>query len=468
MANTTITPNAGKLNLSRSFVIIAAVGALALAGSPPTVTQAGSNTGITPTTARLIVTSTQFNPVITPAAAVLGIAGQLPSVANGVVNVTIRPNPGALLLERPAAAIVPATGALGLSGFSVTQTLGLPAVPSGAVGFAGSAPLLAFTHVITPNSGALALAGLPPNVGTVGNIIVPTGAPMAFTGFAPSLTQTTFIGSALLSLAGQAPLVASTSNQQITPQTGAALGFAGQFAGIGVTGGQLASFPLTFSTGQLGVVIPAGVYNYATLLQAILDFSHRTDIANYQDYFIQSAELRIYKDLFAKNIGNGSIWLETPFSTTIGTSSISLPTGYLALKYALVLSGTGYVKTLLYKDPQWIYTNYPVRAPAAMPAYIARDGNQFVFGPSPDSNYTVQGYYYATLPPISATNPQTWMTTYIPDVFLAAAMIEVQKFLKDYAALKLWVSIYESKLDSAVSSDKAERLSPGTLTMELG
>lgn len=468
MANTTIAPNAGRLNLSFSPLVIVAVGALALVGSAPTVFQSGSNTTIAPQTASLLVTHAVFNPVITPTSAVLGLQGQLPSVGNGVINVTIVPGAGQAIFGLPKSSITPATASLGLVGAMVTQTLGLPAVPVGALSLVGAAPSLAFTHVITPFSGALALAGRAPNIGTVGNIIVPTGNALAFSGFAPQLTQTTGIGTGSLSLFGFAPGVASTGNQLIVPQTGNALNFVGQFPVIGALGGNLAPQVLTFSTGQLGVVIPTGIYNYTTFLQAILDFSHRTDITNYLDYFVQAAELRIYKDLFAKNIGNGSIWLETPFSTVIVSSSITLPAGYLALKYALIATGDGYVKTLLYKDPQWIYTNYPVRTPAAFPAYIARDGSNFIFGPYPDSNYTISGYYYATLPPISATNPQTWMTTYIPDVFLAAAMIEVQKFVKDYAALKLWVSLYESKLESAVSSDKAERLSPGTLTIELG
>jgi hypothetical protein len=314
----------------------------------------------------------------------------------------------------------------------------------------------------------LSIAGQFVQTGQPGLIIVPTSVPLAFAGFGPILTQTTAIGNASLNFASDPPLLGATNNQQVIPGSATPLGFQGQSAVLGTTGGQLFAPPLLFSTGQLGVAIPAGIYNYATLLQAILDFSHRTDIANYQDYFVQAGELRIYKDLFAKNIGNGSIWLETPFTTLITGNSVSLPSGYLALKYALILTGQGYVKTLLYKDPQWIYTNYPVRTPAAIPAYIARDSGQFIFGPAPDSAYTVQGYYYATLPPISASNPTTWMTNFIPDVFLAACMIEVQKFLKDYAAMKLWVSIYEAKLESAVSSDKAERLSPATLTMAIG
>ena len=102
----------------------------------------------------------------------------------------------------------------------------------------------------------------------------------------------------------------------------------------------------------------AGVYDYFSLVQAVLDFSHRGDIANYMDYYVRQAETRIYRDIFAQNLGNGVKWLEQPFSATIAAGVAAIPTGYLALKTMQVANGFGNVETLLYKDPQWIYANY--------------------------------------------------------------------------------------------------------------
>ena len=213
-----------------------------------------------------------------------------------------------------------------------------------------------------------------------------------------------------------------------------------------------------------------GVYDYFSLVKAMLNFSHRQDIANYQDYYIQAGEARIYQDLFAENIGNGVLWLEQPYTQTITNNTAPVPSNYLALKTMQVNYGsnTNTISTLQYTDPQWMYTNYVVRQQVGLPAYVARDGTNFVFGPAPDSAYLITGTYYGSSPPISATNPTSWMTQYIPEILLAAVMLELQSFLKDPNSAAVWKWIYDYKLAALVNLDKTERLSPGTLTMELG
>jgi hypothetical protein len=227
----------------------------------------------------------------------------------------------------------------------------------------------------------------------------------------------------------------------------------------------------TFSSGNITAAIAqlTGIFDYFTLAKALLDFSHRIDIANYFDYYIQQAETRIYRDLFAENIGNGVKWLEAPFTaTTTQGAGTALPSGYLALKTMQVSDLFGNVHTLLYKDPQWMYTNYPLRQQQQMPAYVARDGSQFIFGPSPDTVYNLTGTYYAQSAALSSTNPTTWMTTVCPDLLLAACMIELQPFLKDVKALKVWRQIYATKLVALVNLDQSERVSAGTMSIEFG
>lgn len=100
------------------------------------------------------------------------------------------------------------------------------------------------------------------------------------------------------------------------------------------------------------------ISDYPSLAQALQDFSHRVDIANFQDYFIQFGELKIYRDIFSQNMGNGVQWMEAPLSGNINatTGTLTVPTDFLALKDAQVTDGNGSVFTLIFKDPQWIYT----------------------------------------------------------------------------------------------------------------
>jgi hypothetical protein len=230
----------------------------------------------------------------------------------------------------------------------------------------------------------------------------------------------------------------------------------------------LSGTSLGFATGSITATTNFGVYDYFSLAQALLDFSHRTDIANFQDYFIMGGEQRIYQDVFTRNFGNGVSQMEQTLNTTLTTSgTVAVPTGYLSLKAMQATDGYGNVFTLLYKDPQWMYANYPIRQPTGLPAYVARDGSNFVFGPYPDSQYTITGTYYAESTALSSTNTSTWMTVYIPDILLAACMVEAQPFLKDPQAAAMWQQIYDQKLSAFVDIDKAERRSPGSMSIEV-
>ena len=212
----------------------------------------------------------------------------------------------------------------------------------------------------------------------------------------------------------------------------------------------------------------ARIVDYPSLAQALQDFSHRIDVANFQNYFIQFGELRIYRDVFSRNMGNGVQWMEATLAGSMdpGTGFMPVPAGYLALKDAQVTDGNSDIFTLLYKDPQWIYANYPVRQPTGLPGYMARDATNFVFGPFPDFGYAVSGTYYLQSNPISLSNPTTWMTTYCPELLFAACMVEMQPFLRDADGKEMWEDQYEAKLVGLIDLDKSERLAAGAMATD--
>jgi hypothetical protein len=214
--------------------------------------------------------------------------------------------------------------------------------------------------------------------------------------------------------------------------------------------------------------VSARIIDYPSLAQALLDYSHRIDVANFQDYFIQFGELKIYRDIFSQNMGNGVQWMERTLSGVIDPSSgfMPVPSDYLALKDVQVTDGNDDIFTLLYKDPQWIYTRYPVRQASGLPSYIARDATNFVFGPFPDDGYTVSGTYYGQGTPISATNPTTWMTSFCPELLFASCMMEMQPFLRDADGAAMWTDMYQQKLNGLISLDQSERLAAGSMTSD--
>lgn len=214
----------------------------------------------------------------------------------------------------------------------------------------------------------------------------------------------------------------------------------------------------------------AYISNYSTLVRGLQDFAHRDDIKPYLDYYVQDATEVIQNDIFDNNEGAGLRFQEATFTPTaidptFGT--IPVPSDWLSPKLLTVAVGQAQM-LLLQKTSQWIYDRYPTRAPDDVPAFVARDGSNFIFGPFPDSAYMVQGIYYAKAAPLSTANATNWMTINCPMVLFAACMIPVAKFLMDSDMQQMWTQDYQSKLKSMIDADRSERWSNATMQIDLG
>ena len=72
---------------------------------------------------------------------------------------------------------------------------------------------------------------------------------------------------------------------------------------------------------------------------------------------------------------------------------------------------------------------------SALPTHVATITDQtFIVGPWPDQAYTIE--YIGTIrpTPLSSSNPTTFLTTYLPDIFIAASMIYGAAYQRDFGA----------------------------------
>ncbi len=199
------------------------------------------------------------------------------------------------------------------------------------------------------------------------------------------------------------------------------------------------------------------VKDYDTLVQAVVDFSHRPTIGTYVDYFIQDAEDRIYRTVLAENQGRGLVWMEATLNLTIDatTGYAPVPTDYVGLKAAQV-SASGGTYDLKMRSAQQIYARYPIRSADSVPSFIAREGSNFIFGPFPDGAYSILGTYYQRATALSSANTTTWMTTNIPLALLAGCMIACAKFLKDEQMMQGYMQEFSQRLGEIIVADKAQ------------
>ena len=181
------------------------------------------------------------------------------------------------------------------------------------------------------------------------------------------------------------------------------------------------------------------ITTYTQLQTAVGNWLHRADLSTYIPDLIMLGEERIMREVRSRD-------METAFSDTIASGVIALPTAYLELKYATVGSST---KIFLKRtSAESIYSKYPLRQAEGEPRFIAREGSNFIFGPYPDSGYTISGVYYQDIGPVSSSDHALFTNN--PDLYLFAALAETEAFIKNDPRVALWEAKYE-KIKASVN-----------------
>lgn len=197
----------------------------------------------------------------------------------------------------------------------------------------------------------------------------------------------------------------------------------------------------------------AAITDLTSLKAEIAGWLHDDSLTDEIPGFIQLGENRIYRDLRVRQ-------METALSDTIASGVIAVPSGYLEMKYAYI-NGSPMVK-LQRKDAEWIYHTYPTRSADGTPRYFAREAGNFIFGPYPDSGYTVKGVYYKKLAALATTN---WLTDDVPDLILFASLCEAAPWTANDERIGLWEKKYAQIAARVQQQDDTEEFSGSPLAM---
>ena len=177
------------------------------------------------------------------------------------------------------------------------------------------------------------------------------------------------------------------------------------------------------------------------------DSSTITDIGvNLTADLISIGETRIFREVRTRD-------METAFSDTITAGMLALPASYLALKSAYLDASPNV--SLERRSAEWIRLSYPQSTTSGIPKFIARYGTNFIFGPYPDSNYSILGVYYKNIGPLSSSAHTLFTNN--PDLYLFASLAAAAPYLKDDKRVLLWEAQYKSALlDAQKQSDDEE------------
>lgn len=227
---------------------------------------------------------------------------------------------------------------------------------------------------------------------------------------------------------------------------------------------------LTYTTyvAQLSTLtnIPSTDTDFQTILPGCIDY----------------AEGRIYRDLdiFVANVRDSSS------STTSNVRNFNLPTsvgtfiivdGINVITPASTAPESGTRIPLQPVSRDFLDTAWPSSTGATVPKYFAYVTNntylsggsaqsQVIFGPWPDSTYRIEVIGKITPTPLSSTNPNTYLTDYLPDLLMAASMVYMSGFMRNYGAQaddprmsSSWEAQYANLLKSADTYEARKRWS---------
>tara|TARA_R100001082_G_scaffold49399_1_gene26682 strand:- start:1296 stop:1943 length:648 start_codon:yes stop_codon:yes gene_type:complete len=170
-------------------------------------------------------------------------------------------------------------------------------------------------------------------------------------------------------------------------------------------------------------------FTLATLKTAIQDYTDNSEstFVTHLPNFIKASEEKILKsvdlDIFRKNVTS---------SLTSSDQYLTVPTDYLA-SFSLQITTSGSEGFVLQKDVNFIREYTPASSTTGLPKYYARfDNDNFIFAPTPNSNYTVELHYFYRPASLTAgaDSGTTWLSTNAPFALLYGSIIEAYLFMK--------------------------------------
>jgi len=197
--------------------------------------------------------------------------------------------------------------------------------------------------------------------------------------------------------------------------------------------------------------------SYSSLKSSIADWLNRDDLTAVIPDFISLAEAQMERRLpTQKMVKRANATIDTPFS--------ALPSDFLSCK-SLVLTSTAPVQQLIFLTEDEVDAKKYVYRTTGKPQYFALIGNQIEVLPAPDTSYTAELTYVATLAKLSDANTSNWILDRHPDLYLYGSLLQAAPYLRDDERVGLWSSQYQAAIEDMLLQNERAAFSQGRTAM---
>lgn len=196
------------------------------------------------------------------------------------------------------------------------------------------------------------------------------------------------------------------------------------------------------------------ITTYAELKATVQTWNPHSDVPDVVDTLIDLAEARLSRELRTRQM----VTSETG-TLTSGDGTLDVPDDFLECIELRVGSGTGAIT--LAKRPLVDLQQRYLSLLTGQPEVFAIDGSVFRFVPVPSSDYAYTLRYYQTIPALSDSNTSNWLLEVAPDVYLFAALVESERFLRNPDGVAAWEAQLAQAKGSLIGSDRRGRFMGG-------
>ncbi len=197
--------------------------------------------------------------------------------------------------------------------------------------------------------------------------------------------------------------------------------------------------------------------SYSALKASLADWLNRDDLTSVIPDFISMAEAQIERRLpTQKMVKRANATIDTPFS--------ALPADFLSAK-SLVLTSTAPVQPLEFLSEDELDSKKSIYRTTGKPRYFALVGNQIEVLPPPDTGYTAELTYVATLAKLSDANTSNWILDRHPDVYLYGSLLQAAPYLRDDERVATWSALYETAVNDILLQNERAAFNQGRAVM---
>lgn len=193
-------------------------------------------------------------------------------------------------------------------------------------------------------------------------------------------------------------------------------------------------------------VIPVADPNYTIIIPQMINY----------------AELRMQRDLDFLSTQTSN----TSYSCTAGNNTLTIPTSsFVTLQTIEVTNGSGVSTPLLPVAKEYIQNVWGSGSTQGIPVIFAVYGGDsatagetsqnIILGPTPDSAYALRLTGTIRSTPLSATNTSTFISVYLPDLFIMASMIYISAYQRNFGRINddpAMAQTYESQYQALKAS----------------